>query len=79
MRAAWWLLVGLVGCAEEPPCGVDSDGEDVPFCAVAVEGYEEPLNYCPLEHWGAEDGCNSCGCTAEGQVVCTTRVCETGT
>jgi hypothetical protein len=78
MRARWLLAVLLVGCEDAPPCGVDDDGADVPFCSVVVEGYEEPLAYCPLEHWGAADGCNSCGCSASGEVVCTSRSCDTG-
>ena len=78
MRALWVSVFLLVGCGEDPPCGVDDDGNDVPYCAVNVEGYEEPLNYCPLEHWGAPDGCNSCGCDETGAVVCTSRTCDTG-
>jgi len=39
MRARWLLAVLLVGCEDAPPCGVDDDGADVPFCSVVVEGY----------------------------------------
>ena len=77
MRAAWLLMVGAlgVGCKGEPPC-VDDEGEEVPFCEVEFSDLPEPLLYCPGDHWGAEDGCNSCGCDADGNVTCTTVTCE---
>lgn len=78
MRAAWIGAIGfvaLVGCAEDPPCGVDADGNDVPFCPIPFEGIAEPINYCPLEHWAADDDCNTCGCSETGSVICTTLLC----
>lgn len=75
MRAArLWigaLALGLAACGADPPC-VDDEGEELPFCEVKVQGVDDPLVYCPGEHWGAEDGCNSCGCDGGGEVVCTT-------
>lgn len=74
----WWvsmlLALGASGCGEDPPC-VNEDGDELRFCEVAVQGADEPLLYCPGEHWGAEDGCNSCGCDNGGNVQCTTIVC----
>lgn len=80
MRA--WIaafgLVALLGCGEPPPCGVDNDGNDVPWCAVTFEGISEPINFCPLEHWAADDDCNTCGCSDDGRIVCTALQCGTG-
>jgi hypothetical protein len=77
MRA--WIgalgLVALVGCGEPPPCGVDQDGEDVPYCEVTFPDLAEPLAFCPLEHWAASDACNTCGCSEEGLIICTSLPC----
>ncbi len=63
MRA--WIgalgLVALVGCGEPPPCGVDQDGEDVPYCEVTFPDLAEPLAFCPLEHWAASDASKTRG------------------
>ena len=75
-RLALLLTVFLGACGGEPLCGVDEDGEDIPICVYDVEGVPESLEYCPGEHWGSIDGCNSCGCDADGNVVCTVAACE---
>jgi hypothetical protein len=68
-------LLALVACGEPPPCGVDRDGEDVPFCEVSIPGEGDPIAYCPLEHWAADDDCNTCGCSEDGLIVCTSLQC----
>jgi hypothetical protein len=72
------LVLGSVslsgGCGAEPPC-VDEDDNELNFCEVDVQGVDEPLLYCPGDHWGADDGCNSCGCDGGGKVVCTSQTC----
>jgi len=68
-------LLALVACGEPPPCGVDLDGEDVPYCEITIQGESDPIAYCPLEHWAADDDCNTCGCSEDGVVVCTSLLC----
>ena len=68
-------LVALMGCGEPPPCGVDKEGNDVPWCEVSFPDVAEPLAFCPLEHWAAPDDCNTCGCSEEGTIVCTSLPC----
>lgn len=69
-----WLAVALVGCGEQPPCGVDDDGDEIPSCSY---GTPETV-YCPLDNWEADDGCNTCACSVDGEVVCNDRVeCKT--
>lgn len=75
MRALIFVVacVGLAACGSEAPCGSDEFGEDVPMCDV--EG--SPLGfYCPGDHWGAGDDCNSCGCNSDGAVECTVNGCD---
>jgi hypothetical protein len=79
MRTAWigaFAMVALAGCGAQPPCGVDDQGDDVPYCAVEFPGEPEPLNYCPLEHWASGDDCNTCGCSESGEVICTSLICD---
>lgn len=70
----WSMVLGgaclwmLAGCGEQPPCGVDDDGDDIPSC-----NYNGAL-YCPLDNWIADDGCNTCGCSPEGELACNDRV-----
>ncbi len=71
MRSIVWTgLLLLVGCGDPAPCGEDEDGEPFPVCAVElVDG--AVIDYCPGDQWAAADGCNSCGCGADGEVLCT--------
>ena len=69
------VLLALAACGEPPPCGVDNEGNDVPWCEVTFAGTSEPIDFCPLEHWAADDDCNTCGCSQTGQVVCTALQC----
>jgi len=70
------VLLLLVACGEDPPCGVDDDGDEVPFCRYEATGDI----YCPLDNWIADDGCNTCGCSPIGEVACNDRVeCATET
>ena len=34
------------------------------------------IEYCPGDTWGAADGCNSCGCDGDGNILCTSYECE---
>jgi len=63
------LTMMLIACGDPPPCGVDDQGEDVPFCTYEVNG----ATYCPLDNWIADDGCNTCGCSVDGEVACNDR------
>lgn len=75
MRALLFVfaLAGATACGSDAPCGVDEEGVDVPMCEV--EGSPRGF-YCPGEHWGAGDDCNSCGCGPEGVETCTTNGCD---
>ena len=75
-RLTLLLALFLTACGGDPLCGVDDEGQDIPICVYDIEGLPEALEYCPGQHWGAIDGCNSCGCDADGNVVCTTATCE---
>lgn len=73
LRVSMLLALGALataGCGGDAPC-VDEDNNELNFCEVEVAGVPEPLVYCPGEHWGAEDGCNSCGCDENGEKQCT--------
>ena len=79
MRLSLSMLLALgalvaMGCGADPPC-VDEDDNELAACEVKVAGSPEPVLYCPGEHWGADDGCNSCGCDGDGNVVCTAVEC----
>jgi len=66
----------LSACGEDPPCGVDDQGDEVPVCVYDATGDL----YCPLDNWIADDDCNTCGCSAEGEVKCNDRAeCATET
>jgi hypothetical protein len=67
--AVLWVLAG---CAEEPLCGETDEGEPIPICDFEMEG--AALQYCPGDHWAAPE-CRSCGCTREGEVLCTEEQC----
>lgn len=62
------VLGALAGCGEQPPCGVDDDGDDIPSCTYGAD------IYCPLDNWIADDGCNTCGCSPAGEIACNDRV-----
>jgi hypothetical protein len=70
------LLVTLAACGDKP-CK-DPDGNELPVCLYEAEGEAGSVNieYCPGDHWAAADGCNSCGCDDEGNVQCTSAVCD---
>jgi hypothetical protein len=70
------LLLGLAACGGSP-CE-DPDGKELPSClyeAQADEGSVD-IEYCPGDHWGAADGCNSCGCDGDGNILCTSNDCD---
>jgi len=81
-----WVVLAVVACggggADEPtdeptdaPCGTDDDDDALPACEyVDVDG--EVVTYCEGDQWPASDGCNSCGCDADGQVFCTEIGCR---
>ena len=73
------LPIGWAACGPDPLCGEDDEGNEIPICEYDSEEVGN-LQYCPGEHWGANDGCNSCGCDPDGVVICTTATCgATGT
>lgn len=70
-------LVVLGACGDQTPCGVDDEGTAYPVCTVElVKGAS--IDYCPGDQWGSPDMCNSCGCDADGEVLCTTITCPGG-
>lgn len=75
MRALCFVLLlgGAVACADQGPCGLDGEGNEIPSCAV--DGAPNEGLYCPSQHWGSDDGCNSCGCSPDGSIVCTENTC----
>jgi len=77
MRLGLSLIVVclLSACGNRGICGEDEEGSEIPSCIYDVEGVEDVLEYCPGEHWADTDGCNSCGCDADGTFVCTTANC----
>jgi hypothetical protein len=67
-RWSMMLVLGmLAACGDPPPCGVDDDGDDIAVCNDAG------TLYCPLDNWIAADGCNVCGCSPQGEVICNDR------
>ena len=78
---AKWVVfvVGLVGCAPEPVCGVDNEENERPVCTYELEKGGATIDYCPGDEWGAVDGCNSCGCDATGEILCTQITCPAAT
>ena len=75
-----WVLgsvayaVALVGCGGEPLCGVDEEsGEDRPICTFEIADVPEGLEFCTGDQWS--DGCRSCGCENDGNVLCTETLC----
>jgi hypothetical protein len=70
----WWsgALLMLAACGEEPLCGENDEGEPIPICDFEAEGKQ--FQYCPGDHWAAPE-CRSCGCTNEGEVLCTEEQC----
>ncbi len=66
--ASVWLLMAIA-CEDDTPCGTDPDGDVIPVC-VYTEGMGSP-SYCPDDQWVSDDGCSSCGCGPNGQIVCT--------
>jgi hypothetical protein len=76
MRSMVWVgLLALAACGDPAPCGEDEGGEPYPVCAVQLlDGVV--VDYCPGDQWGAADGCNSCGCDEDGNVLCTEADCS---
>ena len=77
MRALCFVLFvgGAMACGDQGPCGVDADGNLIAACEVDGAPYDGA--YCPGEHWGVDDGCNSCGCGPNGGApICTQNVCQ---
>lgn len=73
-------LAGLVACGSEPLCGyVDEDADPLverPICTYELGVADETIDYCPGDQWGSVDGCNSCGCSEDGRIVCTKVACD---
>lgn len=76
MRSIAWAGLLVAGCGDPAPCGEETDGgEPFPVCVVElVDG--KTIDYCPGDQWAAADGCNSCGCDADGEVLCTSVTCD---
>jgi hypothetical protein len=68
MRQLPLLMVLAAACSGGSPCE-DEDGNELPSCIDNAHGVE--LEYCPGDEWGAADGCNSCGCDGDGNILCT--------
>lgn len=66
------LLLALAACNGGSPCE-DLDGNELPSCIYNSHGQD--LEYCPGDAWGADDGCNSCGCDPDGNILCTSIDC----
>jgi hypothetical protein len=67
-----WLWRSLVSIACTLPASacVDAIVGEVEVCEYEGKGYK--LN----EKFSANDGCNTCTCTIEGEVECTARACD---
>ena len=67
-------LVLIAACSDKP-C-VDPDGNELPICDYQVESEAGSVNleYCPGDQWA--DGCQSCGCDDQGNVLCTSDLCD---
>lgn len=78
MRKFGWVIAAatLFGCAADPLCGFDDDGNEIPICTYAADGLALPMEFCPGDSWGAADGCNSCACDSDGNILCTS-ICTT--
>ena len=67
----------LTACSEDAPCGVDDEDEPIISCLwTSDNSEEEELLFCPGDHFAADDGCQSCGCGADGEVICTSTECN---
>lgn len=70
----WWtvglLAAALAGCGGKPPCGLDDKDEELPVCVYKSDDLPDGLEFCPGDQWGTP-ACESCGCTADGQIMCT--------
>ena len=69
------LLLGIAACGNSP-CE-DPDGDELPSCVYNAQSDEGSVDieYCPGDTWGAADGCNSCGCDGDGNILCTSYAC----
>ena len=76
MRAltAGIVVLVLAGCGGDPTCA-DPEGEELPVCSYEIAELPQPIEFCPGDQWGAADGCNSCGCDANGDILCTSVEC----
>lgn len=73
MRWVWgWTFLAasvVAGCGEDAPCGIDGDGDIIPVC-IYTDADDDPM-FCPNDQWVSADGCSSCGCGPDGEIICT--------
>jgi hypothetical protein len=63
-------LAALGGCGQDPPCGEDEQGNEIPHCEWNIDKVPEAIIQCPGDNWATPE-CQSCSCDPRGKVLCT--------